>query len=181
MLLEDMFPKCLICTYMNTYCKRLLWCHIIDGFTVSTYACQLLQTTHRALKVSPRPHELSITNRLARGLPRGPYLHEICVFKHTPWYSSGTRDRVNHACESGHSLAGHCQVSLPLWEAWLHAPRWHLRLPNVVQSFLSKSTDQFFVPSKQKACQSQKTSTGYISFCCARVISTLYFMCEWQR
>lgn len=60
--------------------------------------------------------------------------------KTTSWYSSGTRDTVNHTCVSGHSLAGCCQVSLQLWEAWLHALRWHLHLPNVVQSFLSKST-----------------------------------------
>lgn len=79
---------------------------------------------------------------------------------------------MNHACESGHSLAGRCQVSLPPWEAWLHALRWHLRLPNVVQSFLSKSTDQFLFRANKKAHHSQKT--GYISFSCVCVISTLH-------
>ncbi len=101
------------------------------------------------------------------------------VYSNTsPWNLSGTRDRVTHACESGHSLAGRCQVSLPPWEAWLHPRRRHLRLPTVVQSFLSKSTDRFLFRANKKPRGVRKKA---VPFCCACVISTMHCVCKWQR
>lgn len=80
--------------------------------------------------------------------------------------SSGSRDRVNHACEWAQlRLAGRCQVSLQLWEAWLHAPRQHLHLPNVVQSFLSQSTEGFLFRANKKTSAARYHTTFLFAHC----------------
>lgn len=110
-----------------------------------------------------------------------PFAWNLCI-QTQPHDIHLVPETVNHACESGHSLAGHCQVSLLLWEAWLHALRWHLRLPNVVQSFLSKSTDKlFFLFWATKTLSEPEKQFRLHFFLCAHVISTLYFMCKWQK
>lgn len=179
MSLQGMFPQCCIscityCTYMNTQprCKYFLWSHITDGFTVVTNACHLLQKTHihyRWVFLGGHGNRLSVVDLHVACL-EVPFAWNLCI-QTQPHDIHLVPETVNHACESGHSLAGHCQVSLLLWEAWLHALRWHLRLPNVVQSFLSKSTDQFlFCSEQQKSLSDPENQFRLHFFRCACVI-----------
>lgn len=162
---------------MNTYCKHLLWCHIIDGFTVSTCACQLLQTTLNFLAghincplpcTWPASRSLFAWNLCIQTKP-----HDIHLVPETEWI---TPVRVGTASPGAARFPSHCgRLGCTLRSGTCACQMlFSLSFPNLLISCCSEQT--------KKAYQSQeKNQLRLHFFCCVRVISILYFMCKWRR
>lgn len=141
MLMEDLFPQCLICTNMNTYCKELLWCHIIDGFTV----CMPVTATHRALKLScrPLPADLHVACLkvpfFAWNLCIQTQPHDIHLVPETEWI---TPVRVGTASPGAARFPSHCgRLGCTLRGGTCACQMlFSLSFPNLLISFCSEQT-----------------------------------------
>lgn len=86
--------------------------------------------------------------------------------------SCGSRDGVNHACESGRSTGWPGAARLPSNRGRPGcARRQHLHLPNVVQPFLPRSTEAFLFPANKKTSP-PATNRATFLFCTLRLMCT---------
>lgn len=145
--------------------------------------------TRAAQRPSWGPHSFPVAGGVARGLPRPSCVLFIYLFicmrsvysKSTSSRSScGSRDGVNHACESGRSTGWPGAARLPSNRGRPGcAPRQHLHLPNVVQPFLPRSTEAFLFPANKKT-SSPATNRATFPFCtlllmCTKIRNVLFF------